>query len=183
MQTSDDFIVWIDCEMTGLDQTKDKIIEIACIITDASLTIVDELDSIIIHQSNELLDSMDEWNTTHHGQSGLTERVQKSTTTTQQAQDQVLTFVKKYVKSPRTAPLAGNSIYVDRQYISREMPALDAFLHYRIIDVSCFKEIGKRWYPKEFTNAPKKSGKHRALDDIRESIEELKYYRQAIFKE
>eukprot|EP01119_Soliformovum_irregulare_P024324 TRINITY_DN8694_c0_g1_i1.p1 TRINITY_DN8694_c0_g1~~TRINITY_DN8694_c0_g1_i1.p1 ORF type:complete len:192 (-),score=44.26 TRINITY_DN8694_c0_g1_i1:99-674(-) len=175
-------LVWIDCEMTGLNQTRDKIIEIAVIITDKDLKIIEELEGITIHQDDELLNSMDEWNTKHHGESGLTDRVRESKISTRQAEEKILAFIKKHIPEPRRAPLAGNTVHADRQFISREMPELNAHLHYRIIDVSCFKELAMRWYPKEFAEAPKKSYKHLALDDIRESIKELQYYRSSIFK-
>ncbi|KAL0491748.1 oligoribonuclease [Acrasis kona] len=180
--TEQDMIVWVDCEMTGLDRTKDKIIEIAVIITDQDLNVVAEMDSITINQSDELLDNMNEWCIKHHGESGLTKRVKESKTSTKEAEDKILKFVKKHVKKERTAPLAGNTVYADRQFLEREMPTFNEYLHYRIIDVSCFKEVAKRWYPTEFAAAPPKTYKHLALDDIRESIKELQYYRASIFK-
>lgn len=175
-------MVWMDLEMTGLDPERERIIEIAALITDSELEIVAEGPNLIIHQSDELLAAMDEWNTKHHGDSGLTKRVRESTLDEETAAQALLEFMEQHVPE-RTAPLAGNSVHQDRRFLRRYMPAVDDYLHYRIIDVSTIKELGKRWYPKDFGKRPHKQGAHRALDDIRESLEELRYYRSAFFKQ
>ncbi|KAF9355569.1 Oligoribonuclease, mitochondrial [Mortierella sp. NVP85] len=174
-------LVWIDCEMTGLEAT-DKLIEIAVIITDDDLNIVAEGPNLIIHQPEEVMDGMNEWCIEHHGASGLTAAVLASTISTQQACDQVLQFIQQHIPEPRSGILAGNSVHADKVFLEREMRPIVDHLHYRIIDVSTVKELSRRWYPKEFQNAPRKKGAHRALDDIKESIDELKYYRSALFK-
>ncbi|KAG0222891.1 Oligoribonuclease, mitochondrial [Mortierella sp. GBA43] len=171
-------LVWIDCEMTGLEDT-DKLIEIAVLITDDDLNIGPNL---IIHQPKEFMENMGEWCTQHHGASGLTAAVIASKITTEQACDQVLQFIKQHIPEPRKGVLAGNSVHADKEFLSREMRPIVDHLHYRIIDVSTVKELGRRWYPKEFQKAPRKKGSHRALDDIKESISELAYYRSALFK-
>ncbi len=174
-------IVWADLEMTGLDPERERIIEIAMLITDAELNVVAEGPNLVVHQSDELLAAMDEWNTKHHGASGLTERVRESTITEAEAEAQVLAFLEEHCDA-RTAPLAGNSIHQDRRFIALYMQSVDAFLHYRMIDVSTIKEVTQRWYPEEYSKRPGKRGNHRAMDDILESIEELRYYREAVFK-
>lgn len=177
----DDVLVWVDLEMTGLDPDKERIIEAAILLTDAQLNIKAEGPNLIIHQPDDVLSAMDEWNTEHHGGSGLTERVRESTISDGDAEAQLLAFVKEHC-AERKAPLAGNSIHQDRRFIQRYMPSLDAYLHYRNVDVSTVKELVRRWYPEVFENAPKKSGAHRALDDIRESIAELQYYKEHAFR-
>jgi oligoribonuclease len=178
---SDELMVWIDLEMTGLDPDKERIIEAAVLLTDAELEVVAEGPELVIHQSDELLAGMDAWNTSHHGDSGLTERVRQSTTSEADAQAQVLHFLKKHTKE-HTAPLAGNSVWQDRRFLNRYMPAIDDWLHYRIVDVSTIKELARRWYPTQLAQAPAKKNSHRALDDIRESISELAYYREHVFR-
>lgn len=175
-----DRLVWMDLEMTGLDPEKERIIEIAAIVTDGELNIIAEGPNLVVHQSDALLDAMDAWNTEHHGGSGLTERVRQSTTSEQDAADAVLAFLEEHC-APGTAPLAGNSVHQDKRFLRRYMPKVDDFLHYRILDVSTVKELCRRWYPKPYHKRPEKTGNHRALGDIRDSIEELRYYRQAIF--
>lgn len=177
----DDPIVWVDLEMTGLDLKKDQVIEIAVIVTDGLLKKQKEGPSIIIHCSDELLDSMDEWCKTHHGQSGLTENCRKSTISLREAELQVLDFLQKECNIPKgRAVLAGNSIYNDKMFLMKDMPELNSFLHYRIIDVSSLKCLCQRWYPKIFRNATPKKECHRAMDDIKESIQELEFYRKNI---
>ncbi|KAG0056736.1 Oligoribonuclease, mitochondrial [Gryganskiella cystojenkinii] len=174
-------LVWIDCEMTGLLAT-DKLIEIAVIITDDELNIVAEGPNLIIHQPKEVMDKMNEWCIEHHGASGLTAAVIASTISTEDACDQVLKFILKHIPEPRGGILAGNSVHADKVFLEREMSPIIEHLHYRIVDVSTVKELSRRWYPKEFKAAPPKKAAHRALDDIKESINELKYYRQTVFK-
>lgn len=172
-------LVWIDCEMTGLDTRVDRIIEIATLITDSDLNIVAEGPEIAIHRPKELLDGMNDWNTKHHTQSGLVERVLQSHIEIAEADRLTHEFISQYCEK-RSAPLCGNSVWQDRRFIDMEMPLTSQFLHYRNVDVSSFKEMARRWYPK--LEPYKKANHHRALDDIRESIEELKYYRQMLFK-
>jgi oligoribonuclease len=176
-----DRIVWMDLEMTGLDSERERIIEIAVLVTDSDLNVVAEGPELVVHQSNELLDGMDEWNTSHHGESGLTERVRASTLSEEDAQTLVLEFLEKECVQGK-APLAGNSIWQDRRFLARYMKRIDAFLHYRIIDVSSVKELARRWYPDSLAGAPAKRGAHRALDDVLESIEELRFYREHVFR-
>lgn len=174
-------LVWIDLEMTGLDPDAERIIEIAVLITDGQLELVAEGPEFVVHQSDELLAGMDAWNTKHHGGSGLTDKVKASTISEAEAEAQVLAFVKEHTKK-RKAPLAGNSIHQDRRFLVRYMPTLDAWLHYRNVDVSTVKELVGRWYPKAYAKRPQKEASHRAMDDIRESISELQYYRKVAFK-
>jgi oligoribonuclease len=176
----DHFIVWIDLEMTGLDPERERIIEIATIITDGNLNPIKEGPELVIHQSDELLDAMDEWNTSHHCASGLTDRVRKSRITESQAEEQTLSFVSQYVTRARLAPLAGNSVHQDRRFLERYMPRLNDYLHYRNVDVSTVKELARRWYPD--VRPYDKQNSHRALEDIRESIAELRYFRAMLFK-
>lgn len=177
-----DRLVWIDMEMTGLDPEKERIIEIATLITDGELNILAEGPELVIHQSAELLAGMDEWNTKHHGDSGLTERVLASEISTEDAESQTLEFFKEHC-TPGAAPLCGNSIHQDRRFLRLYMPNIDDFLHYRHIDVSTVKELGKRWFPAAYGKRPAKVSQHRALDDVRESVAELRYYRSAFFRE
>ncbi|KAJ3272199.1 Oligoribonuclease, mitochondrial [Terramyces sp. JEL0728] len=173
-------LVWIDLEMTGLDLKKDRIIELACIITDGELSQVIKGPEIIINQPESLMNSMDEWCTEHHGKSGLTKAVLESKTSTREAEDRLLAFIKEHIPKAKEGVLAGNSIHVDRQFLYQEMPRVTDYLHYRIVDVSTVKELSKRWYP----DLPplKKALSHRALEDILESIKELEYYRKTVFK-
>ncbi len=177
----DERLVWIDMEMTGLDPEKERVIEIAVLVTEGDLTLVAEGPDLVIHQPDEVLEAMDEWNTEHHGESGLTERVKASDVSCEQAEEVVIAFLSEHCV-PKRAVLAGNSIHQDRRFIRRYMPKLDGFLHYRQVDVSSVKELARRWYPEAFANAPKKAETHRAMDDIRESLQELAYYRKKIFQ-
>ena len=176
-----DLLVWIDCEMTGLDLGKDKLIEVAALVTGPDLQILGDGVDLVIHADDAALDSMPDVVRTMHAKSGLTEEVRRSTVTMAEAEEAVLAYVKKYVPNPRTAPLCGNSIATDRGFLTRDMPALDDFLHYRMIDVSSIKELARRWYPRVYFGQPAKGLAHRALADIRESIRELEYYRRTVF--
>ena len=173
-------MIWIDLEMTGLDTQRDYIIEIASIVTDKNLNIIDEGPILVINQPDEILNSMDQWNTNHHTSSGLTEKVKESNITESIAENQTIEFLSKYVPKG-VAPLCGNTICQDRRFLARCMPQLESFCHYRSIDVTSIRELGKRWYFEDIDNFQKNSN-HRALDDIRDSIEELRYYRKKIFK-
>ncbi len=172
-------LVWMDLEMTGLDPEKETIIEIATIITDSEMNILDEGPSLVIHQPDSKLDAMDEWNTSHHGASGLTARVKASKLNMADAEKKTLDFIKHYVAAG-ISPLCGNSVHQDRRFLLPYMPELEAYLHYRNIDVSTIKELSRRWYPK--MRPPRKQAVHLALVDIRESIEELCWYRQHLFR-
>ena len=172
-------LVWIDLEMTGLDPEQDRIIEIATIITDSELNILAEGPSLVVHQVAEVMAGMDEWNVSPHTESGLVERVSNSPLSEAAAEAETLAFVEQYVE-PGQSPLCGNTIGQDRRFLCRYMPDLEAYLHYRNIDVSTVKELAVRWRP-AVTASVKKTAKHRALDDIRESIEELKVYRAEFF--
>ena len=174
-------MVWIDCEMTGLDLTRDTLIEIAVLVTDANLNIIDEGLDIVIGTDDALLDSMVPVVRDMHEKSGLTELVRSATTTVAEAERQVLDYVRKHVPEVRAAPLCGNSIATDRSFIARDMPALNEHLHYRMVDVSSIKELVRRWYPRVYFGQPPKGMAHRALADIHESIQELEYYRRAVF--
>lgn len=174
-------LVWMDLEMTGLDPDRERIIEIAVLVTDAQLEITAEGPDLVIHQPESLLSQMDQWNQTHHAASGLIERVRASEVTEAQAEEQVLAFLREHV-AERAVPLAGNSIHQDRRFLRRYMPSVDAYLHYRNVDVSTIKELVRRWYPAVLAGAPEKKGAHRALDDIRDSIAELRYYRTQVFR-
>ncbi|KAL4707605.1 hypothetical protein ACJJTC_001650 [Scirpophaga incertulas] len=174
-------IVWVDLEMTGLDFENDHILEIACLVTEGNLDMVAKGPDIVIHQSDDILDNMDQWCVAQHGQSGLTEASRKSTTSIADAEKQILDFVSAHVPKGR-CPLGGNSVYMDKLFIKKYMPKLDSYLHYRLIDVSTIKELAKRWYSKEFSAIPNKKFSHRSLDDILETIQELKYYKENIFK-
>jgi oligoribonuclease len=175
-----DQLVWIDCEMTGLDLARDALIEIACIVTDGQLVALDDGVDLVIKPPAEALDHMPEVVREMHTASGLLGEL-ASGITLAEAQEQVLAYVRKYVREPKKVPLCGNSIATDRMFIARDMPELDAFLHYRMVDVSSIKELARRWYPRAYFASPEKHGGHRALADIRESIRELRYYREAIF--
>ncbi len=174
-------LVWMDLEMTGLDPERERIIEIAVLVTDGELNIVAEGPELVVHQDEALLAAMDDWNKKHHGESGLIDRVRASTVTEAAAEEAILAFMREH-GAERELPLAGNSIHQDRRFLRRYMPSVDAYLHYRLVDVSAVKELVSRWYPEAYAKRPHKVGSHRALDDIRESIEELRYYRATAFK-
>jgi oligoribonuclease len=176
-----DLLVWIDCEMTGLDLGKDKLIEVAALVTDPELNVLGEGVDLVIHADDAALDAMPPVVRDMHAKSGLTEEVRRSAITMAEAEEAVLAYVREFVPNPRTAPLCGNSIATDRGFLARDMPALDAHLHYRMIDVSSIKELTRRWYPRVYFGQPAKGLSHRALADIRESIRELEYYRRTIF--
>jgi oligoribonuclease len=176
-----DLLVWVDCEMTGLDLGKDALIEVAVLVTDPDLNVLGEGVDIVIGADEAALAGMPEVVREMHERSGLTTAVRASTISLVQAEDMVLEYVTRYVPEPRSAPLCGNSIATDRGFIARDMPRLDAHLHYRMIDVSSIKELCRRWYPRVYFGQPTKGLSHRALADIRESIRELEYYRRAIF--
>jgi oligoribonuclease len=175
-----DRLVWIDCEMTGLDIEHDALIEIACLVTDGELNLLDEGVDLIIKPPAESLTSMPDIVRDMHTTSGLLEELAGGITLTE-AQDIVLGYVRTHVAEPRKVPLCGNSIATDRWFIARDMPELDAHLHYRMVDVSSIKELARRWYPRTYFASPGKNGGHRALADIRESVLELRYYREAVF--
>ena len=174
-------LVWVDCEMTGLDLARDALIEVAAIVTDADLSPLDEGIDVIIHVDDDVLDTMVPFVHEMHASSGLTDAVRASTTTLGDAEKLVLDYVKSHVPDQKAAPLCGNSIATDRGFLARDMPALDEHLHYRMVDVSSLKELAKRWYPRVYQSQPEKGLAHRALADVRESILELAYYRRTLF--
>jgi oligoribonuclease len=176
-----DRLVWIDCEMTGLDVGKDALIEIAALVTDGELRVLGEGVDVVIHADDTALDSMPDVVREMHAKSGLTEAVRQSTTSLAEAEEQVLAYIRRWVPEPRSAPLAGNSVATDRAFISRDMVELDGYLHYRMVDVSSIKELCRRWYPRVYYAQPAKGLAHRALADITESIRELVYYRRTLF--
>ena len=180
LSKSDDNLVWIDCEMTGLDPEKERLLEIAVVVTGPNLSPRVEGPVCVIHQSDELLNKMDAWNKGTHGRSGLIDKVKASKLTEQDAEEQILAFIKKYV-SKSSSPLCGNTISQDRRFLVKFMPKLEAYLHYRNLDVSTLKELSKRWKPEVF-NSFKKQQKHTALADVHESIEELAHYREHFIK-
>lgn len=180
MSQNQNNLIWIDLEMTGLDPDKDVIIEIATIVTDADLNTIAEGPVFAVHQSDEILAGMDEWNTKQHGGSGLTARVKASTIDSREAERQTIEFLRQYVPA-NTSPICGNSICQDRRFLYRHMPELEQFFHYRNLDVSTVKELVKRWAP-ALMNGFEKKGSHLALDDIRDSIRELQYYREHFIK-
>jgi len=175
-----DYLVWIDCEMTGLDLTADALIEVALLVTDAELNVVGDGVDLVIKPPWEALDQMPQVVREMHTASGLLEELPQGITMAE-AQDRLLAAVREFVPEPRKAPLCGNSIATDRGFIARDLPGLDAHLHYRMVDVSSIKELARRWYPRVYFASPEKKGGHRALADIRESIDELRYYREALF--
>ncbi len=172
--------MWIDCEMTGLDLVTDALIEVAVLVTDSELTVLGEGVDVVIRPPQEAVEQMLDVVRQMHTTSGLLE-VLETGITLEAAQDAVMQYVRTYVPEPRKAPLAGNSVSTDRSFLARDMAELDAHLHYRLIDVSSIKELARRWYPRVYFASPEKNGGHRALADIRDSINELKYYREALF--
>ena len=175
-----DRIIWIDCEMTGLDLRADALIEVAALVTDFELNQLGDGVDVVVRPPEAAVEQMDDFVRTMHTSSGLIDELD-SGTTLHEAQALVLDYVRSFVSEPRKAPLGGNTVATDRGFLARDMTQLEAYLHYRIIDVSSIKELARRWYPRAYFNAPKKSGGHRALADIRESIAELRYYREAVF--
>jgi oligoribonuclease len=175
-----DRLVWIDCEMTGLDIQRDALIEISCLVTDAELNLLDEGVDVIIKPPAEALAGMPEVVREMHTASGLLAEL-PSGITVAEAQDIVLGYVRGHITEPNKAPLCGNSIATDRWFIARDMPELDGYLHYRMVDVSSIKELARRWFPRTYFASPAKHGGHRALADIKESVQELRYYREAVF--
>jgi oligoribonuclease len=176
-----DRLVWVDCEMTGLDLASDLLIEVAALVTDSELNVLGEGVDVVIGATAEEMARMPDVVRDMHASSGLTDQVLASGVTVEAAQEQVLAYVKQWVPEPGKAPLCGNSIATDRGFLARDMPELDGWLHYRMVDVSSIKELARRWYPRAYFASPKKGGGHRALADILESVQELKYYRTAIF--
>ncbi|MDH5371827.1 MAG: oligoribonuclease [Acidimicrobiia bacterium] len=175
-------LVWVDLEMTGLDPDTDVILEIACIVTNGNLDEVVEGPDLVLHATEAQLEGMVDVVVQMHTKSQLVNDVAKSTLTVAEAEQLVLEFITEHVPEPFTAPLAGNSVHADRAFLRRYMPALNDYLHYRIVDVSTIKELARRWYPEAANQAPRKHGDHRALADIRESIEELRYFRSSVFQ-
>jgi oligoribonuclease len=176
-----DLLVFVDCEMTGLDLGKDRLIEVAALVTDADLKVLGDGVDVVIHADEAALGTMIEVVREMHDKSGLTDEVRASAVTVAQAEDMIMEYVTTYVKDPRTAPLCGNSIATDRGFLARDMPRFDSYLHYRMIDVSSIKELCRRWFPRTYFGQPQKGLAHRALADIKESIRELEYYRRTVF--
>lgn len=176
MAKNDTNLVWIDMEMSGLDPDNDRILEVALVVTDKELNVIDGSPVLVVHQPDAVLDAMDNWNKGTHGKSGLIDKVKASLLNEYDVEDAMIAFMKKYVPE-RTSPMCGNSICQDRRFLARHMPKLEAYFHYRNLDVSTFKELAKRWKP-GIMDGFKKENKHTALSDILESIEELKYYRE-----
>jgi oligoribonuclease len=174
-------LVWMDLEMTGLDHTRDQIVEIATIVTDDDLQILDEGPDLVIHVPDPVLEAMERIVVDMHTKSGLLDAIRASTITLDDAGAQTLEFIRRHVTDARSVPLCGNSIGTDRRFLSAYLPAIEDYLHYRSVDVSSVKELVKRWYPDLVPRLPHKAGTHRALDDIRSSIEELRFYREAVF--
>ena len=180
MSATSETLVWIDCEMTGLDLGADALIEVAALVTDSELNVLGEGVDVIIKPTDEALAQMNDFVREMHTKSGLLEEL-ASGMTMREAEEAVLTYVREHVPTARKAPLAGNTIGTDRMFLARDMPELEGWVHYRNVDVSSIKELSRRWFPKAYYNSPAKSGNHRALADIQESIEELRYYREAVF--
>jgi oligoribonuclease len=176
-----DLLVWVDCEMTGLDLGKDALIEVAALVTDPNLQVLGEGVDVVIHADEGALANMPDVVRDMHAKSGLTEEVRASTVTLAEAEDMVMDYITQFVPDPRSAPLCGNSIATDRGFLARDMHRLDSHLHYRMIDVSSIKELSRRWFPRTYFGQPAKGLSHRALSDIKESIRELEYYRRTIF--
>jgi oligoribonuclease len=176
-------LVWMDLEMTGLDPTSDSIVEIATIVTDDELAIVAEGPDLVVHQPHDVLARMSDVVRDMHTRSGLLAAIESSTLSLADAGAETLAFIKQHVPAPRSVPLAGNSIGTDRRFLAAHLPEIEDHLHYRCIDVSTIKELARRWFPDALSSAPTKRGGHRALDDIRESLEELRFYRTALFRE
>jgi oligoribonuclease len=174
-------LVWIDMEMSGLVPDRDRILEVAMVVTDAELNTIAEAPVYVLHQPDEVLDAMDSWNKSTHGKSGLVDKVRASNLTEAEVESRIIAFLKPLV-GERVAPLAGNTVHQDRRFMARYMPAFDAYLHYRIVDVSTLKELARRWNP-EVLQGVTKEGKHEALADVYESIEELRHYRRAFLRE
>jgi oligoribonuclease len=174
-------MVWIDCEMTGLDLGRDALIEVAALVTDPDLNVLGDGVDVVIHAEDALLDGMFEVVREMHDKSGLTEQVRLSTIGVEEAEDRIMSYITNHVPEPRSAPLCGNSIATDRAFLARDMPRLDAHLHYRMVDVSSIKELCRRWYPRTYYGQPPKGLAHRALADIKESIRELEFYRRTVF--
>lgn len=179
MTNKRDNLIWIDLEMTGLNPDTDRIIEIATIVTDGQLNVLAEGPVIAVHQSDQVLSQMDEWNTTQHGGSGLVDRVRKSEYSERRAEEETMDFLQQWVDRSMS-PMCGNTICQDRRFLWRGMPQLEAYFHYRNLDVSTIKELARRWKP-EVLEGVKKSGAHLAMDDIRDSIAEMRYYREQVF--
>jgi oligoribonuclease len=175
-----ELMVWADCEMTGLDLGADALIEVAALVTDAELNVLGDGIDVIIKPSDEALAQMGDFVRTMHESSGLLEQLQGGLTMAE-AEERVLDYVREFVPEPRKAPLAGNTIGTDRAFLARDMPTFESHVHYRNVDVSSVKELARRWFPRAYYSAPAKSGNHRALADVQESIEELRYYRDAVF--
>ncbi|HSV38688.1 MAG TPA: oligoribonuclease [Nocardioidaceae bacterium] len=175
-----DRLVWIDCEMTGLNLEKDALIEVAALVTDFELNVLGDGIDVVVKPPREALDQMDEFVRSMHVSSGLLDVLDQGMTL-QEAEDQVLAYVREHCPDGSRPPLAGNTVATDRAFLARDMATLESFLHYRIVDVSSIKELSRRWYPRAYFQSPPKSGNHRALADIQESIEELRYYRAAVF--
>ncbi|MER8187649.1 oligoribonuclease [Kitasatospora sp. NPDC094015] len=175
-----DRLVWIDCEMTGLDLDRDALVEVAALVTDSELNILGEGVDVIIRPPAEALETMPEVVRTMHTSSGLLTELEHGVTLAE-AEELVLAYIREFVPEAGKTPLCGNSVATDRGFLARDMPTLEGYLHYRIVDVSSIKELARRWYPRAYYNSPQKGGSHRALADIRESIAELRYYREAVF--
>lgn len=176
-------LAWMDLEMTGLDPAQHVIVEIATLITDDELNIVAEGPDLVVHQPAEALEAMDDFVRNMHTKSGLLQKIEDSTISLDAAVKQTMAFLREHIAEPKTVPLCGNSIGTDRRFLAVHTPEIEEFLHYRSVDVSTIKELARRWYPGVLNNAPKKAGEHRALDDIRESLVELAYYRSAVFQD
>ena len=172
-------LVWIDCEMTGLDASRDALIEVACLVTDGELTVLGEGISVVIKPPPGAIEGMSEFVRDMHAASGLLDELEFGVSM-RDAEDRVLTYIKEHAPEGK-APLAGNTVGMDRMFLERDMPTLSAWLHYRVVDVSSIKELARRWYPRAYFHAPEKTGGHRALGDIHDSVRELRYYRQTVF--
>jgi oligoribonuclease len=181
-QAVDDRLVWIDLEMTGLDLERHRIVELAVLVTDAQLEVLAEGIDLVVHEPSEVLAEMDDFVRKMHTKSGLLPEIERSSLTLEAAGKQAIDYIKQFVPEPGTAPMCGNSIGVDRRFLDRYLPELDRYLHYRSIDVSSLKELCRRWYPEAYKKRPSKAETHRALDDIKESVTELRYYRDTIMR-